>query len=81
MDPELTSLVIVHAYNEERIISKVIKDIKNNFEIADIVVVNDGSTDKTADNAREKIIQKFSVDNMVEETVRIFESAITRKKE
>ncbi|OHB86799.1 MAG: hypothetical protein A3D13_09725 [Planctomycetes bacterium RIFCSPHIGHO2_02_FULL_40_12] len=36
---------------------------------------------KLAKNAREKIIQKFSVDNMAEETVKIFESAMTRKKE
>ncbi|MEK6767318.1 MAG: glycosyltransferase family 4 protein [Planctomycetota bacterium] len=42
---------------------------------------NKNFADKLATNAREKIIQKFSVDNMAEETVKIFESAITRKNE
>ena len=42
---------------------------------------NKNFADKLAKNARRKIIQKFNVNNMVEETVRIFESAITRKKE
>lgn len=51
--PEWKCLVIVPAYNEERVISKVIEDIRHNFKAADIVVINDGSTDKTAYKARQ----------------------------
>ncbi len=50
---EWKCLVIVPAFNEEKVISKVIDDIRHNFKATDIVVINDGSTDKTADNARQ----------------------------
>lgn len=47
-------LVIMPALNEEDLIGHVIEDIKQSLSFADIVVVNDGSTDKTAQIARDK---------------------------
>ena len=41
-------LVIVPAYNEEGCIRGVIEDIKGHFPAGDIVVINDGSQDKTS---------------------------------
>ena len=45
-------LVIIPAYNEERSIGKVIEDVKAHFPQADILVVNDGSTDQTSGRAK-----------------------------
>jgi glycosyltransferase involved in cell wall biosynthesis len=42
-------MVLVAAYNEEKTIVNVIEEIKTHVQNADICVVNDGSTDKTAD--------------------------------
>ena len=49
-DPKI--LIIIPAYNEEKNIGSVINDIKNNLPSADIVVINDGSTDNTSAIAR-----------------------------
>ena len=38
-------------------------------------------SDKLAENARKKVIQNFSDEKMIEETVKVFELAIIRKKE
>ncbi|BFH64988.1 glycosyltransferase family 2 protein [Paenibacillus azoreducens] len=46
-------LVIIPAYNEELSIRRVIKDIKQHMPAADILVINDGSTDQTASAASE----------------------------
>jgi glycosyltransferase involved in cell wall biosynthesis len=46
-------LVIVPAYNEEKNIAVVIEDLKSNFAAGDILVINDGSTDRTAEIAKE----------------------------
>jgi glycosyltransferase involved in cell wall biosynthesis len=48
----MKGLLIIPAYNEERAIGNVIEDIKTHYPGADIVVVNDGSPDSTADVAR-----------------------------
>src|SRR3990172_13024722 len=40
-------IVIIPAYNEEETIGGVIEDVKKEMPGADIVVVNDGSTDAT----------------------------------
>lgn len=40
-------LIIVPAYNEEVNISGVINDLRENFQEGDILIVNDGSKDKT----------------------------------
>ena len=47
-------LAIVPAYNEEDSISGVIDDIKSHLPEADIVVINDASTDGTASAVRSK---------------------------
>ena len=44
-------LVIIPAYNEEATIGRVITDIKRNNKDVDILVVNDGSTDNTFNEA------------------------------
>jgi glycosyltransferase involved in cell wall biosynthesis len=45
-------LLIIPAYNEERAIGGVIGDIRAHCPETDIIVVNDGSADSTADVAR-----------------------------
>lgn len=47
-------LIIVPAYNEENHLGRVLTDIRDIDLNADIVVVNDGSTDNTSNIAREK---------------------------
>ena len=46
-------LVIIPAYNEEKNIGKVIKGVKESAPEVDIVVIDDGSVDNTAEAARE----------------------------
>ena len=45
-------LVIIPAYNEEKSIGKVIKEVKESAPKVDIVVIDDGSIDNTAEVAR-----------------------------
>ncbi len=45
-------LIIIPAYNEEGSVGKVIEGIKSHLARADIVIVNDGSKDLTAEKAR-----------------------------
>lgn len=45
-------LIIVPAYNEEGSIEKVIKEVGFHVPQSDILVVNDGSTDRTSEKAR-----------------------------
>jgi len=47
-------LVIIPAYNEENTLGEVIEKIKKNVFSADILVINDGSTDQTGRIAEEK---------------------------
>jgi glycosyltransferase involved in cell wall biosynthesis len=46
-------LVIVPAYNEEENIAAAIQDLRENYPEGDILVVNDGSADRTSQIARE----------------------------
>ncbi|HAM52501.1 MAG TPA: glycosyl transferase family 2, partial [Nitrospiraceae bacterium] len=46
-------LIIIPALNEEKTIAEVIREAKKHAPYADILVINDGSTDTTADIARE----------------------------
>ena len=46
-------LIIVPAYNEEESLPGVIRDLRENIRLADILVVNDGSKDATARIAQE----------------------------
>lgn len=48
----MKTLVIVPAYNEESCIGDVIRDLKINFPEGDILVVNDGSRDRTSEVAK-----------------------------
>ena len=45
-------LIIVPAFNEERCVGRVIREIRTSLAQADILVVDDGSTDLTAEVAR-----------------------------
>ena len=46
------TLIIIPAYQEEDNILRVLEDIRAHLPQADILVVNDGSTDRTAVLAR-----------------------------
>ena len=48
---ELRKLAIVPAYNEEDMIGRVVRDIRREAPDFDIVVIDDGSTDRTAAEA------------------------------
>lgn len=50
----MTITVVLPAYNEELRIADTLRAVKSLDHIDDIVVVNDGSHDKTADRAREE---------------------------
>lgn len=39
--------IVIPAYNEEENIDKVLKELKKNISFADILVIDDCSTDKT----------------------------------
>ncbi|MDI3328378.1 MAG: glycosyltransferase family 2 protein [Alicyclobacillaceae bacterium] len=47
------TLVIIPAYNEERTVGEVIRSVREHVPDADIIVVNDGSCDRTAEVAAE----------------------------
>ncbi len=47
-------LVIIPAYNEEASIGRVIEEVRKHLSEADILVVNDGSSDFTSSAARKK---------------------------
>ncbi|NJD98371.1 glycosyltransferase [Thermococcus sp. LS1] len=50
----LSTYVVVPAYNEERTIGTVLNDLLRYFRAEEIIVVNDGSRDKTAEVARSR---------------------------
>lgn len=50
LDP--TWLIVIPAWNEEATIADVIAEVHREVPRADVLVVNDGSTDRTADTAR-----------------------------
>jgi glycosyltransferase involved in cell wall biosynthesis len=50
-DPRL--LIIIPAWNEQETLGAVIREINEKVHSADVLVVNDGSTDQTSDVARE----------------------------
>jgi len=54
MESEKKTLVIIPAYNEEGSIGKVVEEVRTHLPQADILVVNDGSTDLTSEIAKSK---------------------------
>ena len=48
----MKSMVVIPAYNEEKSIYKVVKRVQNCGMKIDVVVVNDGSEDRTSEEAR-----------------------------
>jgi glycosyltransferase involved in cell wall biosynthesis len=52
-----TYLVVLPAYNEEQSIHSVVEEIRRSLPSADILVVDDGSTDRTGAIAREDSVQ------------------------
>jgi glycosyltransferase involved in cell wall biosynthesis len=56
-------------------------DVSTLAEKAIFLLNNKYFTDKLADNARKKVVQNFSYEKMMEETVKVFESAMISKKE
>jgi glycosyltransferase involved in cell wall biosynthesis len=54
MESEKKTLVIIPAYNEEGSVGKVIEELRTLLPQADILVVNDGSTDLTSEIAKSK---------------------------
>lgn len=46
-------LIIIPAFNEEANITRVIEDIRTHVSDVDLVIIDDGSTDQTADRATE----------------------------
>ncbi|AEE46628.1 glycosyltransferase family 2 protein [Cellulomonas fimi] len=50
--PQRSLLIIVPAWNEEATVGHVIREIAEKVPHADVLVVNDGSTDRTTDVAR-----------------------------
>ena len=49
--------IIIPAFNEEKAIFNVVNDLKNNLPKTEIIVVNDGSTDRTLNKIQDLSIQ------------------------
>jgi len=52
MENEQKIIAIIPAYNEEGSLGKVVEQIHANLPQVEVLVVNDGSTDRTSENAR-----------------------------
>jgi glycosyltransferase involved in cell wall biosynthesis len=48
----MRTLVFIPAWNEEESVAEVVADLRKHMPAADLLVVDDGSTDSTADRAR-----------------------------
>jgi glycosyltransferase involved in cell wall biosynthesis len=57
----MKTLIIIPAYNEEESLPGVIRDLRENINFADILVVNDGSRDETARTAQEMGVAVISL--------------------
>lgn len=51
MENEQKIIVIIPAYNEEGSVAKVIEEVRTHLRQADVLVVSDGSTDRTSEKA------------------------------
>jgi hypothetical protein len=54
-------LIVIPAYNEEASLPGVIQDLRSNLTEADILVVDDGSRDRTAETARQAGVKVASL--------------------
>lgn len=61
MNKQPKILVIIPAYNEERNIAKTINEVKEKAPYVDILVVDDGSKDKSAEVARQLNVRVVSL--------------------
>jgi hypothetical protein len=52
MESKKKILIIVPAYNEEGSVGKVVEEVRTHLSQADILIVNDESTDLTSEKAR-----------------------------
>jgi glycosyltransferase involved in cell wall biosynthesis len=52
VSPEPRLLIIVPAWNEQETVAGIVAEVRATLPGADVVVVNDGSTDRTSDEAR-----------------------------
>lgn len=57
----LKTLIIIPAYNEEGSIASVIRDIHHHVPYADVIVINDGSTDQTGQCAKDAGARVFTL--------------------
>jgi glycosyltransferase involved in cell wall biosynthesis len=55
--PRVKILIIIPAYNEEASLPGVIQDLREHIPAADVIVVNDGSIDDTAQIARKNDVK------------------------
>lgn len=54
MDVKQKVLIIIPAYNEEQSVGKVVEEVHTHLPQAEVLVVNDGSTDLTSEIAKSK---------------------------
>lgn len=54
-------LVIIPAYNEEKSIGRVLEGVMSSFPEADVLVIDDGSTDNTSKEARKEGVMVVSL--------------------
>ena len=60
MSPDRETLVFVPAWNEQESLPAVLSELRAELADADVLVVDDGSTDRTADVARQRGVQVLS---------------------
>ncbi|MGA2317678.1 MAG: glycosyltransferase family 2 protein [Thermodesulfobacteriota bacterium] len=62
MDVKQKVLIIIPAYNEEQSVGKVVEEVHTHLPQAEVLVVNDGSTDLTSEIAKSKgaIVLKYA---------------------
>ena len=53
MSPQADTVVFIPALNEEESLPAVLEELRTEIPQADVLVVDDGSTDRTAEVARE----------------------------
>jgi hypothetical protein len=54
MESKKKILILIPAYNEEGSVGKVVEEVHTHFPQADVLVVNDGSTDLTSEIAKSR---------------------------